>query len=482
MNFLSNILLIFLSAFFTFLSHPNFIFSDGLSFFSWFNLVPFLYLLKKNNLRNCVLSGTVYGFLSSFFVCNWLITYNFWAGFFVYILFAFYWAVLSFLLKFSFKIKYHYLLIVLLLVVQEIISVKGYLGFGYCVSVYSQWNNSFFLSAASRFGIWIGSLLLISVNVFIFKIIEVFLEKKFETSFTELSISLMVPGFFFCLMLFCSLYPCKHQESENSLKVLLIQNNADPWQEGIDEYIREVEELKNLTDEALREYPETDLVVWPETAVVVDVLKYIDKSESQKRHKLAKDLFEYFESKDAVFITGNNHDDYNCALLVKKDSENKILTDLYRKNHLVPFSEDFPLKKILRPVYIKMIESGNVFWKKGNGINLLEFRAENFNELIKAGTPVCFEDTFSEIPAMMKKQGANIIVNLSNDSWSNSLACQKQHLAIACFRCAETGLWAVRATNSGQTCAINSSGEVLKELAPFTKSHLYCEVKLNNIK
>ena len=123
-----------------------------------------------------------------------------------------------------------------------------------------------------------------------------------------------------------------------------------------------------------------------------------------------------------------------------------------------------------------MEKSGNKFWKKGEDIQLIGLNS------IKIGTPVCFEDTFSDITKKMAEKGAGIFINVSNDYWSNSAACQYQHLSQAVFRSAETGLYSLRCTNSGQTCVIDGQGKVIQMMEPFKKGFLYCEVPVNSIK
>ncbi|WP_253730196.1 nitrilase-related carbon-nitrogen hydrolase [Treponema sp. OMZ 790] len=90
--------------------------------------------------------------------------------------------------------------------------------------------------------------------------------------------------------------------------------------------------------------------------------------------------------------------------------------------------------------------------------------------------PICFEDTFGYISRDFSKNGANIIINLTNDAWARSLVSQYQHLAMAVFRSAENRIPVLRAASSGQTAFIDQNGSIKKMAAPFTKDILIADV------
>jgi len=87
-------------------------------------------------------------------------------------------------------------------------------------------------------------------------------------------------------------------------------------------------------------------------------------------------------------------------------------------------------------------------------------------------TPICFEDTFGYLSRKFVQNGADLIVNLSNDAWSHSLPAQNQHLSMAVFRAVENGRSMVRSTASGQTCGITPDGRVIALAPPFTPAWL----------
>jgi apolipoprotein N-acyltransferase len=146
------------------------------------------------------------------------------------------------------------------------------------------------------------------------------------------------------------------------------------------------------------------------------------------------------------------------------------LTGLYRKLHLVPFTEHFPYEKQLPWIYQALEAADTHFWEKGEEATV--FSAGGF----KFSSPICFEDTFGYLSRDFVRNGAEIIVNLSNDAWSASLPAQNQHLGMAVFRAVENRRSMVRSTASGQTCAVDPNGRVIALAPPFTESALTAEV------
>lgn len=468
--------LFILSIILTFLSNPNFIFNDGIPFFAWICFIPAIIALKKTKIKTVPFAGAVWGFLLFCLGCSWLYFYNFFAGLGVCFLMAVFYCLLFLVFKYTdihFS-KYSFLLNSIVFLFFEFIRTKGYLGFCYGQIVYSQWKVIPLVKTSRIFGVWGISFLIYLTN---FTLAEIILNKNIKIHFSKINI--LICSFLIVILPGLSI-PQKDNKS-SPLKVLMIQNNSDPWKNGIEQYTKEVGQLKELTLQGLSQHPDAQIVVWSESAVVVDVINHYKNHKNERRYELSKSLFEFINQIKIPVLSGNNYLDYNSTVLFSpKDGADTddfpVNYQVYNKNHLVPFSEDFPDFLLLKPIKNKMEKSGNKFWKKGDDIRLIEFNS------IKIGTPVCFEDTFSDITKRMAKKGAGVLINVSNDYWSNSASCQYQHLSQAVFRSAETGLFSLRCTNSGQTCVIDGNGKVIQMLEPFKKGFLYCEVPVNSIK
>jgi apolipoprotein N-acyltransferase len=152
--------------------------------------------------------------------------------------------------------------------------------------------------------------------------------------------------------------------------------------------------------------------------------------------------------------------DYNAAMLFQNGKN----TAIYRKIHLVPFTEHFPYQKQLPSLYRALVNADTHFWEKGTEATVFSGPGFRFS------TPICFEDTFGYLSRRFVQNGAEIIVNISNDAWSHSLPAQNQHLAMAVFRAVENRRSMVRATASGQTCGIAPNGKIIAMAPPFSEA------------
>lgn len=388
--------------------------------------------------------------------------------------------VLFFALKVCDHPKFGFIIQSVVFVLFEWIRTLGFLGFSYGVIGYSQYQIPCLIRTASVSGVW-G----ISFVIYLFSALTADVIHSSKSVKDILSIvkkfKFRIAGtmcLIFILILTGSLKNAVNYS--RTIKVALVQNNEDPWKDGIDEYELEADNLIKLTENAFEKDDNIQLVVWPETAIVPDILFSLNQEDGSRRKKLALKVTDYIASKKTGFVLGNNYNEiteadiksFNSALYFNSDYTQNDQVEVYNKIHLVPFSEYFPFAKIFAPLYNKMVENGSQFWTPGKDIKIFECDGVRFS------TPICFEDTFSKIPAQMKQAGSELIVNLSNDSWSHSLSCQNQHVAMAAFRSAENQIPSVRSTCSGQTCVIDAEGKIISELPPFSKGVLIFEVPI----
>ena len=90
---------------------------------------------------------------------------------------------------------------------------------------------------------------------------------------------------------------------------------------------------------------------------------------------------------------------------------------------------------------------------------------------------ICFEDLFGEELARQVRDGATVLVNLSNLAWFGDSHALEQHLRIARMRSLELGRPMLRATNTGVTAAIDHRGVVTARLPTGERGTLATEVR-----
>ncbi len=238
--------------------------------------------------------------------------------------------------------------------------------------------------------------------------------------------------------------------ASKSIKVGIIQGNI-PQDRKWDRKFQNATILKysRLTKKAI-ETGNPRLVVWPETAVPFYFGVNIDMS--LKVLKIAKryDIYLIFGSPGLEYKNSEPHY-YNWALLA---SPRGRITGVYAKEHLVPFGEYVPLKKLL--FFVNRLAEGVGDFTAGKKKQRL-FEVDGK----KIGTLICYEVIFPELALSKRRLGSNMLVNISNDAWFGNTGAPYQHLEMAQARAIETRLPLVRCTNTGISAFINAEGKIV---------------------
>ena len=519
-SFLVNLALVFIAAVLFAASFPNLLFEKGLPLLAWIAYVPVFILIRRIGFGASFFWGALYGYTAYGLFNYWLSVFHPLAGLIVGSIYLVYLALLFPLLNLASRIfpRRGYLLQFLLWMAFEYLRTLGFLGYSYGITGYSQWHWLPVIQIAEITGVWGVSALVVFPSVWLaaalyesktnqnkpqrtqssqrkiiinFAIINSSLN-KIKLFFRKEWVSALV---WFVLLVSSLVYgfisPIDYS-GERKAKLALIQHNTDPWQPSkaatvalaFEEYRKDFTILRRLSEEALMAHPDTDLVVWSETAFVPRIYWHTNYRDDPESWELVKELLAYLSSKDVPFVIGNddarrdpdinpkgdNRVDYNAVMLYERGE----LKTQYRKLHLVPFTEHFPYEKQLPLIHRALINADTHFWEKGK-------EAVVFNSNgIKFSTPICFEDTFGYLSRNFVRNGAELIVNLSNDAWSKSLPAQNQHLSMAVFRAVENRRSMVRSTASGQTCGIDPNGKILALAEPFSEAWLTVDVPIIN--
>jgi apolipoprotein N-acyltransferase len=135
----------------------------------------------------------------------------------------------------------------------------------------------------------------------------------------------------------------------------------------------------------------------------------------------------------------------------------------YRKNHLVPFGEFIPLKKIFGWIYRDWLNIPLSDLSRGGKVQA------NMKVIgQKIAMNICYEDVFGEEIARNNKN-STLMINISNDAWYGQSYAAYQHMQFSQARALETGRMMLRATNTGATAAIDPHGYVLAHAPHDTK-------------
>ena len=250
-----------------------------------------------------------------------------------------------------------------------------------------------------------------------------------------------------------------------SFQVALIQHNRDPWGGDARDRDDSLRTLMRLTRGTI-DRGDPDLIVWSETALLAPPTAGYYQS-----NPAGDPLATFLRGLDTHLLTGAPYYDpttqSNAAFLIGPQAQR---FDHYAKQQLVPFAEAVPFQEVgfMRRFYRSTVGIGRG-WTAGNRPVVFTVATAD-GRSVRLSTPICFEDAFPALNRRFVRAGAELLVNLTNDSWSRTVSAETQHLVAARFRAVETARPLLRATNGGITVALDVYGRPIpgSALAPFT--------------
>jgi apolipoprotein N-acyltransferase len=149
----------------------------------------------------------------------------------------------------------------------------------------------------------------------------------------------------------------------------------------------------------------------------------------------------------------------------------------YDKTQLVPFGEYVPfqdlLGRFLRAVARGIASTGVT---AGEAPRAVELRLPGPDQRLRVGVPICYELLFPDLVRRFVRDGAELLLAITNDAWYGRTGAPYQFLAITALRSAETGVWTARAANTGVSAIIDGSGRVRSRTRIFERAWLVADV------
>ncbi|HEX4900451.1 MAG TPA: apolipoprotein N-acyltransferase [Pyrinomonadaceae bacterium] len=262
-----------------------------------------------------------------------------------------------------------------------------------------------------------------------------------------------------------------HAEQETSVagRVVALQPNVPMA------LIKSAEEMRELTarhitmsEEGLGRLPHDTtpvLVIWPESP-----MNFTYAGDAQFREFISSFAREHgtsllFNSQEPA----PNNGIYNSAVLINRDGS---MVGQYDKIRLLPFGEYVPLPRWLPGANLITAIVGDF----SPGVNYTLLPAGE----AKAGVFICIESAYPSIARRFTEDGAEVLINISNDGYLGRTAVLRQHLANAIFRATENRRPLLRVTNTGITAFITKNGKVVDATDVFEPAVRVWDVKHNS--
>jgi len=434
---------------------------------AWFGFVPVFLRLNNKSQKQAFALFFITGILFWTGIVYWLVNVTLPGTIILVLYLALYFGFFGLIIRPYTRHSMPYVLIFIPSVWVCLEYIRGWLftGFPWVLLGYSQYLNLPLIQVADITGAWGISFLVMFVNVAVVEIIwsaKTKRKPRFKNTLLALIFVLSVILFYGYLRL----HELRTTNYEQKINISVIQGNIpqelkwEPLARGtiVDKYFY-------LTHEGLKNKP--DLIIWPEAAlpvVIEDNPEYLNKINSFSKEINVPLLL--------GAVRNNAGQYYNKAILLSGKDES--VTE-YAKIHLVPFGEYIPLRKIL-PFLEVVVPIGDFSAGKEYTVFTHDARRTTRDQ-IRFSVLICFEDLFPNLSRRFVRQGADFLVNITNDAWFGRTSSPYQHFSASVFRAVENRVPVVRAANTGVSGFIASSGRIIYASRIFVDDFTAKEIK-----
>ena len=436
--------------------------SFNLGFLAWFGFVPVFLALKDKTLRQAFLLFLVTGIVFWAGAIYWLVHVTLLGTIALVVYLALYFAFFGMIIRPCTRQSRLWALVFIpsvWVLLEYIRSVFPILGFPWVLLGYSQYLYLPLIQVADITGTWGVSFLLMFVNV---AIVEMIWAKWTGQTrrLTQVSVLLIL---FLVLILSYGFYRINERCATNDarrIRISVIQGNIPQefkWDPVRNEFI--IGSYINLTAAAAQDKP--DLVIWPEAAfpvVLEEEPDYLQRVKDMAVSIRVPILIGTITTKDGLY--------FNSAVLVGAQG----VLSKYDKIHRVPFGEYIPLKNVL-PFLETIVPIGDI--AKGNEYSVFTIHPAGNSKPVKFSALICFEDVFSGLSRTFVRNGADFLVNITNDAWYKYTSAPFQHLQASVLRAVENRLNLARSANTGISCFINPTGKIISVIKDDSSREIF---------
>ncbi|MDP3723102.1 MAG: apolipoprotein N-acyltransferase [Candidatus Omnitrophota bacterium] len=340
-------------------------------------------------------------------------------------------------------------------------------GFGWNLLGYSQTPWLALIQHADLTGVWGVSFVIVLVNVGLAQLLDL---RRGRGRVRFMLIYGMVTGGALLALLGYGRWRLSQVTGASTVRVAVVQGNvpqARKWDEAFQEEI--LAQYEALTEAAAATRPE--LIIWPETAVpgFLGLDEMLTRRVLGLAQRLQRPLLVGTPTRR---LAAGRFAALNSAALI---DETGRPAGRYDKLRLVPFGEFIPferwapwLRAALPPIGDFIAGQDYTVFHIGSG-ERSEVRGEREKSHTSHLTPytskmlafsvlICFEDIFPELARRFVRDGARMLLVITNDAWFGPTAAAYQHAQASTFRAIESRVPVVRAANTGWSGCIDPAG------------------------
>jgi len=311
---------------------------------------------------------------------------------------------------------------------------------------------------------YIGFLGLSSFGIFLNGVLFYFWKDRRKTKKATALLALAL-GSFAIVNILGILREQSFKKPQNHLNVLIVQANIGNQQKlyaqkgwGYRDEI--VKTYLDLTRKGLQNHSDPiDFILWPETAFPNRIKpsypfenSLLQVKRLTKKHQTPLLMGAYYENPDTKKISNS---------IVTIDKNGNLQKKPYRKNILLAYGEYIPGSDTF-PFLLDIFPQVANF-QRGNGPQVSSVKEYN------VGLQICYESLFPQFTKKLSDLGAQVIVNVTNDSWFGKHSEPYQHLYMTLARAIEFRRPVIRSTNTGISTVISPRGEIQEKSPLFKK-------------
>lgn len=205
-----------------------------------------------------------------------------------------------------------------------------------------------------------------------------------------------------------------------------------------------------------------ELIIWPESGFYFALPKAVRNVKGPVMGELATPLL--FGGL-TVERQGEIRKPYNSAILA--DAQGNVL-GTYDKNILLALGEYIPFGDMFPFIY--EISPNTSHFYRGVHQNSLELNG------VRYGALICYEDILPDFVRRHVQQGAEVLVNMTNDAWYGRSHEPQIHLALAALRSVENRRFLARSTNTGISAFVDPVGRIISPTPIFERANISAKV------